>query len=287
MISPATTGRTSPLERRGSRIQTAVLSFWGIDSRRDEEGVDAASGYRLVQNPAALLSRLQSLTGQAASPIAEGVMHRSIAIDGEAGVVVSVVPASDRGPHMALLGEHRYYKRSGDSFYKMEHFDIADMFGRRASPHLVLAMEARAQGAWTSGGKRGAFLKPILSIENRGRTVARFPYLRLRVSAPYKLARYGLDGNGNVGLPERARSGDQHDSTVFAGGGGHVIHPGTLLQVTRVELDVNEGSPDLPDLVVEHELACEGARPRQGHVRLSGADLLDLAREQVVRSFPL
>jgi hypothetical protein len=34
------------------------------------------------------------------------------------------------------LGEDRYYKRSGDSFYKMEHFDIEDMLGRRQKPKL-------------------------------------------------------------------------------------------------------------------------------------------------------
>lgn len=29
---------------------------------------------------------------------------------------------------MAKLEEDRYYKRSGDSFYRMEHFDLEDMF---------------------------------------------------------------------------------------------------------------------------------------------------------------
>ena len=33
---------------------------------------------------------------------------------------------------MAKLGEDRYYKRSGDSFRKMEHFDLEDMFGPAA-----------------------------------------------------------------------------------------------------------------------------------------------------------
>jgi hypothetical protein len=37
---------------------------------------------------------------------------------------------------MAKLGEDRYYKRSGDSFYVMEHFDLEDMFGRRQKPKL-------------------------------------------------------------------------------------------------------------------------------------------------------
>ena len=31
---------------------------------------------------------------------------------------------------MAKLGENRYYQRSGDQFRMMEHFQVADMFGR-------------------------------------------------------------------------------------------------------------------------------------------------------------
>jgi hypothetical protein len=41
---------------------------------------------------------------------------------------------------MAKLGEDRYYKRSGDSFYRMEHFDLEDMFGRRQKPNLHLRL---------------------------------------------------------------------------------------------------------------------------------------------------
>jgi hypothetical protein len=41
---------------------------------------------------------------------------------------------------MAKLGEDRYYKRSGDSFYRMEHFDLEDMFGRRQKPILAVQL---------------------------------------------------------------------------------------------------------------------------------------------------
>ena len=44
---------------------------------------------------------------------------------------------------MAKLGEDRYYKRSGDSFYRMEHFDLEDMFGRRPKPLLTLEIVPR------------------------------------------------------------------------------------------------------------------------------------------------
>jgi hypothetical protein len=61
-------------------------------------------------------------------------------------VVATFVPETDGGPFMALFGEQRYYKRSGDSFYQMEHFDLEDMFGRRQKPNLEMIIEPSKVG---------------------------------------------------------------------------------------------------------------------------------------------
>jgi len=45
------------------------------------------------------------------------------------------------------LGEDRYYKRGGDRFYKMEPFDVADMFGRRRAPVLHVGND-RVERIW-------------------------------------------------------------------------------------------------------------------------------------------
>lgn len=75
-----------------------------------------------------LLSRLNQLTGDAVDPTDPGVRHRIIHRTRKGdGFAISMIPENDSGPHMAKLGEDRYYKRSGGSFYKMEHYDIADM----------------------------------------------------------------------------------------------------------------------------------------------------------------
>jgi hypothetical protein len=44
---------------------------------------------------------------------------------------------------MAKFGQDRYYKRSGDTFRRMEHFDLEDMFGRRPRPKLELQIDTR------------------------------------------------------------------------------------------------------------------------------------------------
>ena len=104
------------------------IIVWGIDARRNANGIDCASGKSEIQNVDLLLIKLNEHTGQAVSPFPDGVMHKPIKTGSSSGFVITLVPASSRGPHMAKLEEDRYYKRSGDSFYRMEHFDLEDMF---------------------------------------------------------------------------------------------------------------------------------------------------------------
>lgn len=262
------------------------IIVWGVDARKDETGVDAASELKPIENSAATLSKLQALTGEATSPIVDGVLHREILLDGRRGVLVTLVPVSDSGPHMAGLGESRYYKRSGASFYRMEHFDVADMFGRRVRPALTFSIRVETGGVGQSSSGRWASLQPIIAILNKGRGIARFPLVRFAVSSPFKLSDYGLDGNGQVGLPRRPRPPSEHSFVTFAGGVDDVIHPGTELQITRLDADISENQTEFPDLVVPYELAAEGTTPIRGEERIPGLRILELVRESMETAGP-
>lgn len=261
------------------------LIVWGVDCRKDANNVDAACNLVPVTNAPAALSRFQSLTGEATSPIVEGVRHRLIPGSAGAGFLATLVPRSDNGPHMAMLGEGRYYKRSGDSFYRMEHFDIADMFGRRTRPDLQLDLQP-STGSVISSTTRSAELKIMVSISNAGRGIARFPMLEIKTSAPFKISRAGLDGNNRTGLPMRVRTGRKHEAFTFAGGANDVIHAGTTLQVTFIELSVSETQPTLEDLVVEYVIASEGVQSVKSEKRVAGDLLRQLALEAMERTFP-
>jgi len=80
---------------------------------------------------------------------------------------VTIIPESAAGPHMAKLGEDRYYKRNGSSFIRLEHFDLADMFGRRMRPDLDLHIELREVPSAPPTEEA------IFYFTNRGRTLAR------------------------------------------------------------------------------------------------------------------
>jgi hypothetical protein len=112
------------------------IIVWGIDVRKNEQGVDYASTAAEIAPVKLFLSRLNEFTGEAISPIVDGVRHKIIETTPDRGFGVTLVPESISGPNMAKLGEDRYYKRSGDSFYRMEHFNLEDMFGRRQTLHL-------------------------------------------------------------------------------------------------------------------------------------------------------
>jgi hypothetical protein len=93
------------------------IVIWGIDARKNQNGIDCAVGKEEIKSLSMFLSRLNEFTGLAVSPIADGVRHRSILTGVDEGFAISLIPESD-SPYMAKFHEDRYYKRSGDSFYR-------------------------------------------------------------------------------------------------------------------------------------------------------------------------
>lgn len=209
------------------------LIIWGVDARKNKEGIDCACDVREIESLQLFLSKLNEHTGQFVNPFVDGVMHKKIVTSQDRGFAVTLIPASDSGPHMAKAGEDRYYKRSGDSFRKMEHFDIEDMFGRRKKPKLSLYTDIIQKGT-VSGGPKGIRYRcsVIIGIENKGRGTAKYPYLALKINPPYTISSYGVDGNYNTELPilpQRYGS----EKVLFGGDANVVIHiqiPHLMLQ---------------------------------------------------------
>lgn len=224
------------------------IIVWGIDARKNSDGVDCASARKEIDRLALFVSRLNELTGNATSPIVDGVRHKAIPIGGDRGFALTLVPGSDSGPHMAKFSEDRYYKRSGDSFYRMEHFDIEDMFGRRAKPELVMEIKARR-----CHGDEQVF---VLSLMNSGRGTAKAPYLKLKLPPGCNRNRYGVDGNCNEGLPQRVSQ--DASALIFGGSADTIIHPGTSHDICAIEFDFKRKAQCSTE--IEYELAAEGVR---------------------------
>ncbi|MCJ7708839.1 MAG: ATP-binding protein [Anaerolineales bacterium] len=202
------------------------LVIWGVDARKNNLKVDCASGSREIEPLRLFISRLNELTGSATSPLAEGVRHKPIQSSPGSGFAVTPIPESDAAPHMALLGERRYYKRNGDSFYPMEHFDLEDMFGRRKKPKLSLFAKVHGVGPRTS---------ITIGIQNEGRGSAVAPYLAFNAPPPFQLFFWGVDGNRNEGLPRLHSRGGPLPHR-YGGNTSFVIHPSTEIEVAALYL---------------------------------------------------
>jgi hypothetical protein len=225
------------------------LIVWGIEASKDKDGVDAAKAESFIPQLRAAYSKLQSITGDTVSPIVTGIDHRSISAVGDTGLIITYVPASDTGPHMAGFGENRYYKRSGDSFYQMAHFDIADMFGRRRRPALKLKHELQLGSIY---GNKTFDIIIRLSLENNGRALARFPFLSLL--APPEIA---ISTNVQHGYRLVSYNPSIGQYITFAGDNGVAIHPGTSQMVAWGSMQVTQGTPIRPSFQVAYRMASE------------------------------
>ncbi len=247
------------------------LLVWGIDARPGPDGTDCAAALREISNARLCLSRLNEFTGQAVSPPVGGVEHRAIYANGDSGYCVTLVPASDAGPHMAKAGEDRYFKRSGSAFYRMEHFDLEDVFGRRPRPKLGVVYRVMAGGSRRGSGGTSHTVFVVLGIRNDGRGLAHHVYLTLDVEPPYQLAQHGLDGNGHEGMVRIPSPGRP---VRFVAVAGSVVHPNVTHDVTRVKLEIHEDSNRIPDVVVRYELAAQGIALSHGTLTIPVTELV-------------
>lgn len=230
--------------------------IWGVDARRDpkEDWIDQVVAAPGVHESKRLLSRLIELTAQACNPAPLGIEHKVLTARGGPSFVVTLVPPSDGGPHMAMLGERRYYTRSGGSSLPMEHHQIADMFGRRPVPLLVATAEKYNPYEFR------------FRVTNRGRGPARAPFLLFYPPPPFQRNQYGVDGNRNEHLPYLHASGQ--DGILHAAGADFVIHPTMSVVVGGITVGFTQ-SPEMLERArgvseVRYRVGALGVQPMDG-----------------------
>jgi hypothetical protein len=249
------------------------ICIWGVDARKNDEGLDVANTIEPIADVLAALGKLNEFTPSAVNPLVDGVQHKAIVTEGRAGVAVTLVPASDAGPHMAKQGEDRYFKRSGGSFVKMEHFDIEDMFGRRAKPQLGLSYEVRRAGGRTDAAGTHLQYLATISIRNSGRGAAIGPFLQLRPERPHKVHQWGLNGNGAHGLDPIVLSRFS-EWEAFGGLRDNLAYPLVDLDVTAISLEYPPGSRII-NVNVDYRLGAANHRLVEGKMTIRADDIMN------------
>jgi len=248
-----------------------VLIFGLVAAKSNKDDPDIITKEQPIKGLDRFPPEVQSLIGKAVLPLVERVQAKAVTYnrDPSRGFAVILIPESDQGPHRAMLKGtgKQYYKRSGDSFYIMEHFDLADMFGKRRRPDLRFRWRL---GHISYGDGKPYKFAIIVGLENAGRGIARYPLFAIRQMLGAVIFDYGIDGNRQHGLP--MLQGDRPGNVTFAGGVNNEVHPGTIMEVTALgRFDVST----LPDIKLTLTLAAEDFEAKTQEIEI---------KRQVVKS---
>ena len=204
-------------------------------SRQSKYDPDVIHSAVPVADAISVKSRIESLVGELVEPRVQGVLVAAVSDNpgSKAGFVLTSVPATEGLPCRSR--KHRdFYQRITAGTYPMEYFQIADMFGKRHRPQLFLYLE---EGTFRPEGQVYE-RELILGMENRGRAVAKFPSIRFKRVDGINVNPWGIDGNRNFGLPLRPT---EPELIVFGGGADHVIYPGTVLKIAKLDQRAKAG----------------------------------------------
>jgi hypothetical protein len=179
---------------------------------------------------------------------------------------------------MAKAGEDRYYKRSGASFYKMEHFDIEDMLGRRKKPRLSLFVHPYAR-EYSSGPDGRIFEAGVnYGLRNEGRGLAKYLYLLVEVNLPYIINSETISHVETLGFKVLASS--QGNRVRLLGDSNIVIHPNCEIMIGAVTRRINEKAQDsAEDLIFDYEIRAEDMKEEKNRIIINRDKILEKISE--------
>lgn len=251
------------------------IVLWGVTTKDGSKETHRFVDYVPILDADLAEKRLHELAGEATDPPVDGARHERVEVPG-GFVIKTLIPASDKTPHRTRDRNGQYYKRSADRFLAMEHFEIADMFGRRARPRLEFFIQSEY-----SNEPRLAF-----GLRNVGRGIARFPFVSMKLGPlPFEISKYGLDGNGRFGLSRLLEPSGGSADHRFGGGADSVIHSGSDLLISRIDFHgmVNWNQDKLPLLVVHASHAAEDCPFVTTHVEVDVASEFRAFKDAVRR----
>jgi hypothetical protein len=232
------------------------IIIWGVKASLNKNGIDAAHELKPIEDVAKFENYLKRNEGRAVVSSILGVEYRILIQKDSKGYLLMYIPESDRAPHMAQHDKH-YYKRSGDSFYICEHFDIMDMLNRKKSPQLEVVL---SKEFWEQHSKE--HYQGVVTIKNTGLISAKRIELFLEVNKPFAFSEYGLEGNYNSqGMKLLKNQGLRR----YSGGTDLVIHPGMEHNVDRIFLNEMVSQKEVAtDLVIKYKIIAEGMTIKEG-----------------------
>ena len=254
---------------------------WGVEARQlSKDTPDVAVNKKPISNVTKFLTDLNSTLPHTLVPSNKEINNQVVFSDKEndIGFVITHVPQSDLPPHEAVHSKHLYYIRSGDSFLRMEHYQLEDTFGKRYRPKLDLKYRYNIWG-W-NGIKDQKNLQPNLEIifllNNIGRHIAKYPAARIKISpSSQRSADFGggLDFKKEIFTQKEKKI--QQNGFFFVGNTDEVIHPSTEVEIglfkfkSEFNMDQIDSTVGIGDkLQVEYILYAENMIPMKGNLNI-------------------
>ena len=165
---------------------------WGIETDKEER----AHKLKPITAVSEFEARLKKSLINSAQPFVDGVCMEPFMESEEpgSGYLKILIPRSEKTPHRALLAGREYYKRSTEGFYRMEHFDLEDAFGRRPQPVLT------AEVSLVPRLGEDPHEEVSFRLKNIGRGIARFAGLFCEFSPDVQIVRVTQGLQNNSGL---------------------------------------------------------------------------------------
>jgi hypothetical protein len=186
--NPGRTGLTDDDKRNlgkalsGFSNSDGGVLIWGIDASKGADNIDCAQGLSPISNLAQFERNIKSLIPTSLMPANTDIEVFSVlkAAGTDVGFLVLKVGRSHRRPHRSeIKGDKRYYRRVGDNFFLLEHYELEDMFRLRGLAELEASyyVSIRSTSPGTEVGIIVSSVHIKFGLLNRSRQPAKFPYM--------------------------------------------------------------------------------------------------------------
>jgi hypothetical protein len=222
---------------------TGGVVIIGMEAKgRGADIPDTVKALRPVDDREAVKSRALDLIQNLVDIGIEGIQAKTVAEKGggKGGYVLILVPESEDSPRRSKI-DWRFYVRIASGTVPMEIFQIADRFGRRPHPKLVLELGTAEFKPFQLDRLR-VLRQFKLSIRNDGRGIARFPCVRFKKASGLSFDNNHFSSDNPIWAINT--EGEWHSARA---GANDVIYPGEVLKIASLVQDGNRESVDSPN----------------------------------------
>lgn len=141
-------------------------------------------------------------------------------------------------------------------------------------PKLSLYTDIRTGSKIGGPGRAQYECNIILGVRNAGRSSAKYVQLFLN-TYPHKIDFiYGLDGNGNHGLP-MLTSDNKLEGVTFTADANAVIHPNSHLEVTKIRFFIKDTDKKVKDATIEYKIYAESVKDVKNKKVIRGDEIIE------------